>query len=382
MNACLERSIVDMNRFLHFTLILVLFSRLDAADVAPIPSRVVKAEPDEVMNAKFNKTEGWIGADAIYSVPLPDDSILWIFGDTLVGTVRDNKRHNMVMVNNTFAKQRGWGADATVQLFVNHDTQGKPTSYIVPERAPGYFWLWDAVHDQGRLYIFATRLTSPGTITAFDWTLLDQSLIVVANPTDEPSKWRSQQLDFPFGAFTDAYEAIWGMEALKVGDELYIYGTTRHQKDQPRSLVVAKAPTADLTRFDRWQFYRSGEWQSHAKQASSLTRDVGTEGSVTWLPDRKQYIYVYSPPLDADIKMRTANSPVGPWSDAVTIYTCPETQWNPRVFCYAAKARLIPGKTNELLISYATNSFDMLPDVLADQRIYRPRFVKAVLADK
>jgi len=175
-----------LRKLLQITLILVLLNRAQAADVAPAARRVARAQPDEVMNAKFTTNEGWIGSDAVYSVLLPDDSILWIFGDTLVGTVRDNKRHNVVMVNNTFAKQRGWGADATVELFVNHDRQGKPTSFIVPERAPGYFWLWDAVIDRRRLYIFATRLTSPGTITAFDWTLLDQSLIVVANPTDEP----------------------------------------------------------------------------------------------------------------------------------------------------------------------------------------------------
>lgn len=364
-------------RFLRVVLIGLLLSPLEAAD----SPRVVSAQPDEVMNTKFAGTEGWIGGDANYSVPLPDGSILWIFGDTLVGTVRDGKRHDVAMVNNSFAKQRGWGNEATVQFFLNHDTNGKPTSFIVPQGKPGYFWLWDAVIDQGRLYIFATRLTSPGTITAFDWTLLDQSLLTVTNPSDEPSKWQTQQLDFPYGEFTDLYEAIWGIEILKVEQELYVYGSVRHRIGEPRSLVVAKVSSGDLTEFHKWKFYRSGVWQSDAKRASSLVSDVGTEGSVTYLPDRKQFVYVYSPPLDPNIKMRTASSPVGPWSDAVAVYTCPETKWNPRVFCYAAKARLIPGKTNELLISYATNSFDMLPDVLADSRIYCPRFVKAVLGD-
>ena len=49
------------------------------------------------------------------------------------------------MVNNSFARQRGWGPDAAVQLHLNRDANGKPTSYIVPEGHPGYFWIWDGM---------------------------------------------------------------------------------------------------------------------------------------------------------------------------------------------------------------------------------------------
>jgi hypothetical protein len=333
------------------------------------------------MNGKFASTDGWIGADGIYSVPLPDDSILWIFGDTLVGKTRDGQRHDLTMVNNSFAKQRGWGAAASVELLLNYDQHGKPTSFVAPENKPGYFWLWDGIVEQGKLYIFATRLTSPGTITAFDWKLMDQSLIIIDNPLDEASNWKFRQIDFPFGAFTDSYEAIWGIEVLKVGDVLYVYGTVQQRKEEPRSLVVAQVAPQDLTDFSRWKFYKDGEWQNESKQASSLTSNVGTEGSVTYLSDRQRYLYIYSPSLDPRILMRTAATPIGPWSEALTVYTCPEAQWDPRIFCYAAKARLVPETKNELLISYATNSFEMLPHVSADARVYVPRFVRAKLAE-
>ncbi|MCA9013267.1 MAG: DUF4185 domain-containing protein [Planctomycetaceae bacterium] len=359
----------------------LLLPGLDAADVAPVPLRVNRSVPDDVMNRNFDRTDGWIGADAIYSVPLPDRSVLWIFGDTLVGQIRDGKRRNLTMVNNSFAKQSGWGSELTVQLFVNEDAQGKPTSFIAPEDKPGYFWLWDAIVEQGKLYIFATRLTSPGTITAFDWKLLDQSLIVVDNPLDEPAKWTARQFDFPFGAFTDSYEVIWGIEVLNVDDHIYVYGSAQHQRGGVRSLVVARVPRDQITDFDRWTFYRNGEWQNDSKSASSLTDQIGTEGSVTYLPDRRKFIYVYSPPLNPTIMMRTASTPIGPWSEAVAIYECPEVNWDSRIFCYAGKARLIPGTQNELLITYATNSFDMLPHVTSDARVYYPRFVRATLTD-
>lgn len=347
----------------------------------PVPLRVLDVTPDEVTNSLLTNKEGWIGADGVNSVILPDQSILWIFGDTLIGTIRDGKRHDLAMVNNTFAKQQGWGTDARFQFYVHRDAQSKPTSFIKPQSKPGYFWLWDGLVDGEKLYIFTTRMTSPGTITAFDWKLMDQSLLVVDNPQDEPARWKVQQIDLPFGVFGDDYEALWGLEVLRIEGDIYVYGTTQRGKGSPRSLVVAKVKADEITDFSRWKFMNDREWRSEAREASGLAPGVGTEGSITWLPNHKRYIYVYSPPLDPRIQMRTAASPTGPWSEAVTIYTCPEVRWDPRIFCYAGKARLVPGSNNELSISYATNSFEMLPHVLADARVYQPRFVKGRLAD-
>jgi len=367
--------------YMLFGVCCVLVAVARADDPAPAALRVVDTWPDEAMNAKFRGTDGWIGADGINSVLMPDDSILWIFGDTLVGQVRGGKRFEVGMVNNTFARQRGWGPEAKVELLLNRDANGKPTSYIKPERKEGYYWLWDGIVIDGKLYVFTTRLTSPGTITAFDWKLIDQSLLVNDNPLDDPAQWNVRQLDFPFAAFTDDYEAIWGLEVIEVEGDVYVYGTTRQKAGDPRSLVVARVAPQELSDFSHWQFRTGDEWQADARKATSLTTEVGTEGSITWLPGRQRYVYVYSPPLDPNIQMRTANTPAGPWSEPVTVYTCPETTWDPRIFCYAGKARLVPGTTDELLISYATNSFDMLPHVTADARVYQPQFVRARISE-
>jgi hypothetical protein len=205
---------------------------------------------------------------------------------------------------------------------------------------------------------------------------MDQSLLVIDNALDDPAQWKLRQLDLPFGVITEDDEAIWGMEVLEMDGDVYVYGTTRQKAGDPRSLVAARAARDELTDFSRWRFRGDNDWHSDARRASALTTGVGTEGSITWLPERKRYVYVYSPPLDPKIQMRTAKTPVGAWSQPVTIYICPETGWDKRIFCYAGKARLVPGTTDELLISYATNSFDMLPHVTADARVYQPQFVR------
>lgn len=363
---------------LSVSLLPAFGSLLHGEEPAPPPLRVVDARPDGAMNAKFSSADGWIGADGVNSIPLPDESTLWVFGDTLVGRIRDGRRLDVGMVNNSFARQRGWGPEADVELLLDRDANGEPTSYIVPENKPGYYWLWDGIVDDGKLYVFTTRLTSPGTITAFDWKLRDQSLLIIENPLDDPAAWRLEQVDFPFGEFTDEYEALWGMEVIKAADHLYVYGTTRNAPQGPRRLCAARVAPEHFADFDRWEFCNDGGW---GREAGSLVSGVGTEGSITWLPERQRYVYVYSPPLDPKIQMRTSETPVGPWSEPVTVYTCPEAGWDGRIFCYAGKARRIPGVTDELLISYATNSFDMLPHVTEDARVYQPRFVRVRIAE-
>src|SRR5262249_281552 len=63
------------------------------------------AAPDPAWDNAFDRGDGWIGGDAIYSTPLPDGDVLWLFADTFIGQVRDGRRQPGVrMVNNTIAR--------------------------------------------------------------------------------------------------------------------------------------------------------------------------------------------------------------------------------------------------------------------------------------
>ena len=63
----------------------------------PEPPSVAKAEPDAKLNALFRTTEGWVGGDGAFSVPLSDKRTLWLFSDTWVGSVRDGKRKSVTV---------------------------------------------------------------------------------------------------------------------------------------------------------------------------------------------------------------------------------------------------------------------------------------------
>src|SRR5579863_10359902 len=83
--------------------------------------------------------------------------------------------------------------------------------------------------------------------------------------------------------------------------------------------------------------------------------------------------------LSPEIVVRQAPRPEGPWGPPAVVHRCPEADWNPKYFCYAAKAHPeLASGDRELIVSYAVNSTDF-GQAIRDLRIYRPRFVRVGL---
>jgi hypothetical protein len=100
---------------------------------------------------------------------------------------------------------------------------------------------------------------------------------------------------------------------------------------------------------------------------------------VSYLPDLKRYALVYTENgLGERVVARFATSPDGPWGGPVLLYTCPEMKKDKKVFTYAGKAHPHLAGANELVISYATNSFDLGP-VINNAELYWPTFVRVRL---
>ena len=85
----------------------------------------MKAEPDAKLNAAFRPTDGWVGGDGAFSVPLSDKRVLWLFSDTWVGSVRDGKRKAARMVNNSVGVQEGSGRRREDELLRSEGREGQ-----------------------------------------------------------------------------------------------------------------------------------------------------------------------------------------------------------------------------------------------------------------
>jgi hypothetical protein len=340
-----------------------------------------KAEPMPEMNALFQPHEGWIGGDGAYSVAIAPRRTLWLFSDTWIGSVRQGKRTNVTMVNNTLGILEGRGKEAKVEFVVRKDAAGKPVAFIAPEDKHGWFWPQAGACSEGRLYLFLAQFEKTRDPGAFGFRQIGRWLGTVDNPGDPPTSWRVAQIKLPCTIIAPQRELAFGAAVLREDEYLYVFGMDEDRKSRglDRYLVLARAPAAKVDDFAAWRYYREGRWQTEFHTAERLAAGMASECSVSWLPEFKRYVLVYTEAgLSPRILARTAAAPWGPWSAATEIYRCPEAGWDKRIFCYAAKAHPAVSDKSELVVSYVANSFD-IRQVVSDARLYWPRFVRVPL---
>jgi hypothetical protein len=342
-----------------------------------------KAAPE--WDALFQRDSGWIGADGNYSIPLNGDTTLWLFSDTFVGRVKDGKRLDARMINNSIALQHGTNAP---EFFYGTTANGQPASFITPEHGSprGYFWLGHGIRTARRLYFFMQRVVTVQSGTPFGFKVQDDWLAEVANPDAPPPQWRITQTQVPFTEVLEKGALIFGGAVLREGEYVYVFGGDSRPKAEkagaPNGLVLARVPEKRLADFEQWRFLANGVWQADYKKLTPIFSNVGSEFSVSWLPGRREYAAVYSDGIGGNILVRLAPGLTGPWGNPNQVFHCPEMDWPTKAFCYAAKAHPeLATAPDELLITYAANAWDFW-DLFKDARLYWPRFVRVNLGGK
>ncbi len=336
------------------------------------------ATPAPDLDARFASSNGWLGADGIYSVALPGDRTAWLFSDTWTGVLKDGRRDQPRMINNSVGVTEGSGP---ARFFFPAGAEGKAATPFTPPDGRGWYWLWAGARDGQRLGLFAARVEKAGGGGAFGFALFGTALGIVENPQDAPAAWRARWRDLPAAW---APHLFWGSSALSHGGYIYVYGYTENKGkglDFQRSMLVARAPAGQLDDFAAWRFYGKSAWHESAKEAEPSCPGVATEYSVTYIPARKRFLLItHDLFLSPKIIARTAETPWGPWSDKTEVYACPESSGARGIFCYAAKHQPVFSTDDTLAISYAANANDM-GTVLNDLSLYVPRFIRVPFAD-
>jgi hypothetical protein len=227
-------------------------------------------------------------------------------------------------------------------------------------------------------FVFLSRVERGNQTGPFGFRQVGQSLGIVPNPDDDPTAWRCEQRKLPCTLFSPERQLTFGAAVLRDHDYLYVYGTDEDVKPTgpDRYLIVAGVPLPRIRDLAAWRFYNGQDWSEDFRASKRMVGGMASEGSVSYLPDMKQYVLVYTDGgLSDRILARTAPSPVGPWSAPAVIYRCPEPGRDRKLFCYGAKAHPTLAQGNELVVSYVANSFDLW-QVAADATVYLPRFIR------
>jgi hypothetical protein len=340
------------------------------------------------LEAPFRNTDPrWLGSDCAFSLPLPGNRVVWLFGDTFIAseTTPDSRdREGAVLINNSIAMQNRIPVTLPDALNFFWKTQNSaPESFFRNEKLPGFVWPLSAAWADGKIFVFAVRIIQSDIQSAFGFEQTGNEIFCVQNPESDPRDWKCTVKRLPF----DQTRVSFGAYAHPVPPYVYIYGY-RKETDSwtgPLNLMIARARTdggVHLADYNNWE-YLDGErmtWFKDAQRMRPALRHSRSELSVTYLPALKRYVYIANSWEEPHpILMRVSESPFGPFSEPKIIYYCLETNWDPDYFCYAAKAHPeMATADNELVISYMVNS-KTLEKCVRDTRIYYPRFIRVIV---
>ncbi|MBL8739546.1 MAG: DUF4185 domain-containing protein, partial [Myxococcales bacterium] len=309
-------------------------------------------------DALFHQDEHWLGSDGAFSIPLDGERTLWLFGDTFVATSDELDRTESRMVRNSVAIQVG-SDPLTAEWSPRWRAGGEGPESFFAEEGSAWYWPSHGIRlAEGPLLIFMSRqlpaesglgFAAAGTRVAF-----------VENPDDEPVDWQVDFVD-PTPPAADPSATI-GMAVLRRDDDVFAFTGAlgdRHVGWLAR-FHVAHLLAGNVE--PEWLY--EGDfvpgWRLSDAVPDTVIDDIAPECSVHFEPRWNRFVHVASTGFGStDIAIRTSLAPEGPWSDAVSVFTPPESLGSDP-FVYAAKAHpeLRGSSDRALLVTYATNSFD------------------------
>ncbi|MFI5308659.1 MAG: hypothetical protein ACHQ53_14970 [Polyangiales bacterium] len=323
-------------------------------------------------DALFRGDPKFLGGDAAVSVPLGDERVLWLFGDSFVATQAGQTRDAAAFVRNSVAVQLG--ADpthASLRLFVGTTAEGAPTAFFEDPQG-GWFWPGHGLLLDGALTLFLERMQPDASAAGLGFRAAGFAVVRIDNPEADPVAWHIVAVPTP-----DQGElGLVGVSVLLAGQHVYAYAV---REPGDHAVMLLRWPRAA---FSRGELMHPQRWTGAAQgfrddgAAAVVIPDGAAELSVS--PDpRGGYVEVQSHGFGAaPIELRFSRAPEGPWTNAVRWYRPAGTPPASELW-YAGRAH--PElRGADLIVTYATNSLDH-DRLLNDMGLYFPRFVRSRL---
>ena len=346
------------------------------AQVANQSTSQSRALPD------FSYTQGWLGADDAYSVPLEPGESLWLFGDTFVGSNKTTLRSEAkTMVRNSIGisvcRPR---QDCTIHYFWHKPDDPKPRSFFDTGTDELWYWPLDGFLAGKTLYLSLLAVRNKpgaGTGDAFGFEIAGTKLATIDNPQAPPESWHIHIQDL-----TDA--GLWaGVCLIPDGDHIVWYTQVSKGEGKGFMTVMRVARDKMASPSGNWEYLRKdGQWVTGlaGEDAMHVIEQPISEMSVRYHPSIHKWLALSGGPEFPSPRAvaRSADTLIGPWSSPQTIYEFPEMKsdnpgYDKDTFCYAVKEH-VEFTDTEIAFTYACNSM-VVAKTIANMNIYRPRVV-------
>lgn len=363
-------------------------SRVDAA---PASSAVVTVTQATTFNDLFtrngsdaNRTVsaggGWTGGDAGYSILLPNNKHLWLFGDSFLGQV-NGAYPNRTRPTGTGGVQLTKGnvaftqnTDGTVTTYKDPSSavgsNGAEAAYIKTNVAGEYFWPFEGYYNSGtnKVYVLLYRWKSVSGNIQFlgTWVARISYPALAVEAITNLNK-----------GTTVAY----GSAVMLDGGYAYIYGS--ETSGSTKYLHVARVLPGSIENTNAWEHYivdanLNPIWHNNNPSTSfSIRIHNGNSNEVSVHKNGTNYYLITMKPgiVNDSIFRYKSSSPVGPFNNQLFLYKAPAPPSSPAGnWRYNAKAHPAFVNGTQLLISYCTNNTS-LSNVYSHADSYRPYFI-------
>ncbi|MGW0231640.1 DUF4185 domain-containing protein [Actinopolymorpha singaporensis] len=332
-----------------------------------------QARVDRARTERFaaygNSGVGWTGGDSTYSVPLPAHRTAWLFSDTFWGPVNaDLSRPTTVpFLNNSFVVERG-GDLRTVA----GGTPEAPDSLVPPDEPGTWNWLGAGQATPASLDVMFLEFGRTGS-GPLDFAWRENKL-----GRFDPDTLRPREV-VPMPSAAGVQWASW---LLRSGGFTYVYGV--EDLGLTKYMHLARVRGTDLAS-GRWEYWTGSSWSPTETDSARVMPGVANEYSVSrWHDGYLLVTHDTRELFSSRILAYVGCSPTGPFTEAATLYTTPETgaagsYADADIFTYNAHEHPDLRHGDRLLVTYNVNSLDPNADLYDDVTIYRPRFVEVTL---
>ena len=374
-----------MTRFPLSVILAVVFA--SSVFAQPVITADQSGSNAEKFTRLLNRSEDWLGADGIYSIPLDGNdrwgsadkktNTLFVFSDTMLGTAdpETQKYRDVKMVNHSAAiltdyeptqKQSG-----SMQFVYGKQGDGSRANIFEKK-----YWLQDGIVIDKKLYL-------TGFLPGKNWKPTQIDLLTIPlSPSGTPD-WQQVSVSerVPLLVENEQFSVLFGIgifDHTSTDGFVYVYGYRDNLKTHVKHLVVARVKSESFGEMERWRFWDGNEWSQDNTVAfrdeATLAERVSTELSVTPIAKDTFLLVFVQDVMSSRVAYKVGNSPMGPFGETVVFYEAPEPKTMERgIYVYNAKAHPHLSEPGLLLISYNVNRLGSLP---RNSNEYRPRFIE------
>jgi len=346
-------------------------------------------EPAEEFNGLFApRRTGYLGADAALSIHLPDQRVLWVFGDTLIGRQENGKRMFHAMPRNTVALQPPGSLSPEDIEWVLNNKQGEPHDFfsLPQEEHAHWFWPGTGICIDGELFVFGYSVTAAkGECEALSFCILDSWVMRVRETSGHPLEWQieAKRINKPSRRLWYSSASLFESPYLYLTGIKFVEGADFF-KDT--STVLARVHVDELFRnANRCRFEylnNSGEsytWSVNLTDPVILYKPGVTESSLFYDAPRKRYLATTYGPRKPDFFITTAPTITGPWSAPALIFREEQSKPVDSHLFYAMRMHPhLRSNEDEMILTYLVNTRSV-SDLLTNCNVYYPHFLKIYL---